>query len=150
MKFPLSRKKESNTVDQFNRTMPSLFDTFFDMDNFGLFAGELSPAVDIEDKGNSIVVRAELPGIEEKDLNVSIRDNYLTIKGEKSRERKEEKNEGSYILSERSYGSFSRAIPLPEGIKKEKITADYKKGVLKITLPREKSAEPKKISIEVH
>lgn len=150
MRFPISRRKEPGTVDHFNRELPSLFENFFGSSDLDFFSGRFAPAVDVEEREKEILVKAELPGMSEKDLEVSIQDNYLTIKGEKSRERKEEKEEGRYIVSERSYGSFCRTIPLPEGVSKEKIKADYKKGLLEIRIPREKSAQKKKISIDVH
>lgn len=115
MNFPLLRKKETDTADHSSKNIPSLFDSLFNTDDFDLFRGVSIPRIDVEEKDKEILVRAELPGIDKNNLNVSIQENLLTISGKKSRERKEEKEEGRCIRSERSYGSFSRTITLPGG-----------------------------------
>jgi HSP20 family protein len=102
----------------------------------------------VEEDKNSIHVKAEIPGIDENDLNVRIEENVLILSGEKKEERKEEKK--NYIFSERKFGSFSRSIDLPVGIKSDKIKATFKKGVLNIDIPKDETKEPKKIAIEVH
>ena len=107
-----------------------------------------SPAVDIYEDEKEIVVKAELPDLEEKDVDVDIQDNVLTIKGEKKQEREEKK--GTYHLVETSYGSFSRSFSLPNNVETDKATAKYEKGILKITLPKKEGAKPKKIEIKVH
>lgn len=109
---------------------------------------EIMPAVDMSEKPNAYEIAAELPGLEEKDVEVKLANGVLTIKGEK-REEKEEK-EKDYYLSERRYGSFVRSFRLPEGIDESKIEATFAKGVLTVTLPKtaEAKSEEKKISIK--
>jgi len=111
---------------------PSLdFEPSFRFDtSFGMTV----PAVDVVEKDDEFVVTAELPGLDEKNLNVEVSGNFLTIKGEK-REEKEEKGKNTY-LSERRYGSFQRSFGLPESVDRSKIVATFEKGVLKVTLPK--------------
>ena len=100
-----------------------------------------------DDTKGDFVVKAELPGIDPKDIDISLSEGVLTIRGEK-RQEKEEKDEG-YHLVERSYGSFTRSIRLPREVQNEKINASYKNGVLKITLPKSEEAKKKEIKIKV-
>ncbi len=106
---------------------------------------EWAPSMEMLDKEDKFVVRAELPGIKEEDVDVCVSDNILTVKGEKksSSEVKEE----DYHFSEMSYGSFSRSITLPSTINTEKITASFEDGVLEINIPKSTEVKPKKISI---
>ena len=96
------------------------------------------PRIDVTENDKAITVTAELPGIEEKDVDVSVGDDYLSISGEKKSE-KEEKSKGRY-LQERSYGSFHRSFRLPETVDAAKISADLSKGVLTVTLPKKTGA----------
>jgi HSP20 family protein len=96
--------------------------------------GETVPAVDVVEKDNAFEVTAELPGMEEKDIEVSLSDRGLLIRGEKKAEKEEKKKD--YYLSERSYGSFERYFGLPEGVAADKIAASFKNGVLTVTLPK--------------
>ena len=105
------------------------------------------PAVDIYEDENEIVVKCELPDMNEKDIEVKIENNVLTIKGEKKLERVEKKE--NYHLIESSYGSFSRSFTLPSNVDADKATAKYEKGVLKITLPKKEEAKPKQIEVKV-
>jgi len=111
-----------------------------------LFGGEtrmVMPSIDVKETDTEMVVEAELPGAEEKDVNVTLRDGILTIKGEKKSEREEKKQD--YHLTERSYGSFERSFRLPDTIDDSKISANFDKGVLKVTLPkRPEAAKPEK------
>ena len=111
------------------------------------FREEWSPSVDISETKDSFVVKAELPGLEAKDVNVSISGDLLTIKGEKQRE-EEEKDEHHYC-AERYYGSFQRVFQLPTSVQGEKIEAIFDKGVLRITLPKVEEAKKKEIKIKV-
>jgi HSP20 family protein len=95
--------------------------------------GLWSPAVEVLEKGDKVVVRAELPGLSKDDVNVDIHDDVLTIEGER-RQESDEQGEGFY-RSERSYGRFLRSIPLPEGVDADKADATFKDGVLEVTLP---------------
>ena len=104
-----------------------------------------SPAVDIFETEGEIVVKAELPGMERKDIALNLENNVLTVKGER-RFTKETKDD-NYHRIERSYGTFSRSFSIPATVDEEKIRADYKDGVLKIVLPKKEQAKPKQIRI---
>ncbi len=108
---------------------------------------EWLPSVDVSETKDNIVVKAELPGLEAKDVNVSISGDLLTIKGEKKKE-EEEKDEHHYC-AERYYGPFQRVFQVPTGVKADKIEATFKKGVLKVTLPKVEEAKKKEIEIKV-
>ena len=126
-----------------------LFNRFFDDDFFStdLARSDWNPRVDVFEKDNNIIVKADVPGMEEKNLNVELEDNVLTISGVKEEEHKtKEKN---YHRVERSSGSFMRSITLPDGILPNKVDADYKQGVLTVTIPKGKEVQPKKISVKV-
>ncbi len=135
-------------LDSFRRNVDKVFDDFFFLTPTSLFKNDWEPTIDVEEDDKSIHVKAEIPGIEEKDLDVKIEDNILTLSGEKKEERKEEKK--NYIFSERKFGSFSRSISLPEGIKTDKINATFKKGILNIDIPKDETKEAKKIEIKVN
>ena len=104
-----------------------------------------SPAVDIFETEGEIVVKAELPGMERKDITLHLENNVLSLRGERKFE-KETKDE-NYHRIERSYGAFSRSFAIPATVDEEKIRADYKDGVLKIVLPKKEQAKPKQIKI---
>jgi HSP20 family protein len=105
-----------------------------------------SPAVDIIEDEAAYKVTAELPGMEEKDVEVALTDDVLTIKGEKTAET--EKKENNTYLSERSYGAFQRSFIVPDGVDREKIAADFAKGVLTLTLPKVAPAQKKTIEVK--
>ena len=113
-----------------------------------LGAPDLTPRMDVTERDGDIELTAELPGLEEKDVEITLVDNVLTIRGEKKAE-KEEKDENRRIV-ERSYGAFSRSLELPAGIKADDITATMKNGVLAVRLPKpaQTQPEPTKISIK--
>ncbi len=127
------------------REIDSLFDDFArGFPGFG--SQELMPAMDVTETDNEIEVTAELPGLEEKDVQINVADNVLTIRGEK-KSGTEEKNK-DYRLVERSYGSFYRTIELPAGVDPDKITAHISKGVLRVTVPKPAPAQVKKIAVK--
>lgn len=105
------------------------------------------PAVDIAEKDDSYEITAELPGIDQKDIEIKISNDSLIIKGEK-KEEKEEKRKG-YHLSERSYGSFQRVFSLPSGVNEEKIEAKFNKGVLSVSLPKKPEAIKKDKTVPI-
>ncbi len=107
----------------------------------------LIPSIDVKETDKSVEVEAELPGVDEKDVQVTFDDGVLTIKGEKKTEKEETK--AGYHVSERSYGSFLRTLDLPTDIDAEKISAKCVKGVLKITLPKLAEAKSKAKKIEI-
>jgi HSP20 family protein len=106
-----------------------------------------APAVDVYEDEHKVTLKIEVPGIDEKDINVSIENNTLTVHGERKIE-KEEKEE-NYRRVERQYGSFTRTFNLPTTVDAEKVAANYDKGVLKIALPKKAEAKPKQIKVNV-
>jgi HSP20 family protein len=110
-------------------------------------AGAWVPAVDIYEQENHIVLKAELPGLDPKDVDICLENNVLTLRGE--REIDNEIKRESYHRVERAYGSFARSFTLPSVVDQERIQADYKDGVLRVTLPKREEAQPKQISISV-
>jgi len=137
------------------RSFPSLipefdlFDRFFnDLPLPSLFSEEkvLSPAFDISETEKEYVITGEIPGIDVKDLDVTLLDGILTIKGEKKQE-KEEKDE-NYHQVERHYGSFQRSFRIPEKVKADKLEATYEDGILKLTIPKAEVSEAKKIEVK--
>lgn len=109
--------------------------------------GVVVPNIDIFDRNNEVVIRAELPGVSKEDLDISLTKEALVLKGEVKRE--EEVKEANYYLSERSYGAFSRTIPLPVEVDSERAKASFKNGVLELVIPKKEEAKPKEIKIEV-
>jgi HSP20 family protein len=103
------------------------------------------PAVDVFEKDDKFIVKAELPGMKEEDIDVSVVGDALMIKGEKKTE--SEVKEADYYRCERSYGSFYRSIPLPSTVDANKIEADFEDGVLEITLPKSPEVKPKKVAV---
>jgi HSP20 family protein len=147
-----ARREEENPFAMLRREMDSLFDNFFRGFDVGPFEGRIGtfiPRIDITENDKEIRISAELPGIDEKDIDLSINKEMLTIKGEK-KEKKEDKGKDYYRM-ERSYGSFSRSIPLPAEVDTDKIEAKFKKGVLDVTLPKTAKAisDAKKITVKV-
>jgi len=108
-----------------------------------------APDVDIVDKEDAVEVRAELPGMDEKDIDVQLSDTMLTIKGEKKEEREEGDKESRYYLSERKYGSFERSFRLPEGVDTDKVEANFKNGVLVVNIAKSPELQEKTKKIDV-
>jgi HSP20 family protein len=104
-----------------------------------------SPSVDIFETEGEIVVKAELPGLDRKDISLHLENNVLTLRGDRKFEK--ETKEENYHRIERSYGNFSRSFSIPATVDEEKIRADYKDGVLHIVLPKKEQAKPKQIKI---
>ncbi len=145
------KREEYEPFTFFRDEMNRLFDNFFkgfDIEPFERKFPTFSPSIDISETDKEIIISVELPGIEEKDIDVSLSKDSLTIKGEK-KEEKEEKGK-SYYRMERSYGSFCRTIPLPAEIDADKVNAEFKKGVLTVKLPKTPEAikEIKKVQIK--
>lgn len=107
---------------------------------------EFAPAFDVSETDKELIVIGEIPGMDKKDINISLSDGLLTITGEKKQE-KEDKNE-NYHRVERRYGKFSRTLRVPSEVETDKVDATYKEGVLKITLPKSEHVKPKKIKIK--
>jgi HSP20 family protein len=140
------RREEDHPFFALHREMNRMFDDFFHSFDLTPFGGgtsfaTFSPSVDIREDEKEVSIKAELPGLDEKDIEVSLSDDSLTIRGEKKDEKEEKGKE--YWHRETSYGSFRRVIPLPEGLDTEKADARFKKGVLTVTLPRLEEAKTK-------
>ena len=112
-----------------------------------LTTSSFAPAVDVYEDEHNVTLKIEVPGIDEKDIDVRLENNTLTVHGERKIE-KEEKEE-NYRRVERQYGSFTRTFTLPTTVDAEKVSANYDKGVLKITLPKKAEAKPKQIKVNV-
>jgi len=143
--------RRENNVQELPQMFGRFFDDFWGRDwpalrNLEEDSVVWAPRLDVEETEDSYLVQADLPGIDKKDLKVSLNDNVLTIKGERKYE-KEEKSKNVF-RAERSYGNFQRAITLPDKVKANEIRADYKDGVLKITLPKAEEVKPKQIEIQ--
>jgi HSP20 family protein len=134
--------------ERMRRDMDRFWDSFFERRvRRTEEGGEWLPSLDVAETKDEIVVKAEVPGMDPKDIDISLSDGLLTIKGEKKQEREEK--EEDYHLVERSYGTFTRSIRLPSEVKTDKISASYKNGVLKVTLPKSEEAKQKEIKIKV-
>jgi HSP20 family protein len=132
------------------REMDRLFDRFSEAWPFrGLAeAGRWMPSVDVSETDKELVVRAELPGMDPKEIDISLSGNVLTIKGERKHEREEKKE--NFHLVERSSGSFSRTLQLPAEVKADKVKAEYKDGVLSISMPKMEPEAVKKIEVKAN
>jgi HSP20 family protein len=129
--------------------MNRLFDDFFRTQELGgtLPSGAWNPAVDIYETSNEVILKAELPGLNQKDIQLEIKDDTLTLRGERLRE--QEVKEDNYYRKERVYGSFYRAFTLPNTIHQDKIEAKYKDGILEVCLPKAEAAKPRQLKVEV-
>jgi HSP20 family protein len=135
-------------VSRLRREMDRLWEDYFGSGRRGLqpLQAEFAPAVDVKETAEVVVVKAEVPGMDAKDINIAVMGDVLTIKGEKKSEREEK--EENYHLLERSYGSFSRSMVLPAAVDLDKIEAKYDKGVLTVTCPKKEGVKPKAIEIK--
>ena len=130
--------------DRVNRLFRESYDASRDE---SLTSSSFAPAVDVYEDEHKVTLKIEVPGIDEKDIDVRIENNVLTVHGERKIE-KEEKEE-NYRRVERRYGSFTRTFNLPTTVDAEKVSADYDKGVLKVALPKKAEAKPKQIKVNV-
>ena len=134
-------------VEILRREMDRLWDRFSGEKPLEWSGGEWTPSLDVSETQDKVVVKAEAPGIDPKEMEISLSNGVLTLKGEK-RKAREEKGE-NYHLVERSYGSFSRSVRLPAEVQEDKVKASYKDGILTITLPKTERAKERAIKIEV-
>jgi HSP20 family protein len=147
--FTRLREQVDRMFDDFRR---STWQTPFDRTSFEPFwraGGELgaAPAVDIAEKDDAYEVTAELPGMDERDIDVQVAEGMLVIKGEKKEEKEEKKKD--FFISERRFGSFRRSFRVPESVDADKIEAQFKKGILTVTLPKLPEAKSKERKIAV-
>ena len=160
---PASKTTEWAPFDSLRHEIDRLFDDFhpfgwrlpcarsmfgFEMPKLGSDAWTVAPAMDLVEKDKEYEISAELPGIDEKNVEIKVANHMLTIKGEKKEEKEEKQKD--YYLSERRYGSFQRSFALPEGVDADKIEANFVKGVLTVKLPKTAEAQKaeKKITVK--
>ena len=133
----------ANWQDQVSRILEGAFPGHFE----GSALTTWAPSVDIYETENELVLKADLPDVNEKDLDVRIENNMLTIRGERKFERKVK--EENYLRIERTYGSFSRSFSLPNTVTSEGIKAEYKNGVLTVEMPKRAESKPKQVKVSV-
>jgi HSP20 family protein len=135
-------------MEHFRRDFDDLFDRFFGRGKRGGRETAMpEPAVESYIEGDKMVVRADLPGIDPRNVEITVTGDLLTIKG--SREDRREEKERNFVVKEVSYGSFERSITLPQGVKAEDIKASYKDGILELTAPAPGEMAARKVPIEV-
>lgn len=150
---PWSRPALARAGDPFTSLQREVDRLFDDFTRGGFFAPAsesevaITPRVDVSESDSTIEVDVELPGVDEKDVEVTLNDNILTIKGERKHEREEKKKD--FHLVERSYGSFARSLSLPFEVDTDAVKANFSKGVLKVTLPKPPAAKAKTQRIQV-
>jgi HSP20 family protein len=149
--IPVSRDhsvaRGGNTFASLQHEIDRLFEDF--TRGFSVFGNgkmDLLPSMDVTETDKEIEITAELPGLEEKDVQINVSDNVLTIRGEKKAEK--EAKDKNHRLIERSYGSFERTLELPNGVNADAVKANIAKGVLKVTVPKPAPAQVKKIEVK--
>ena len=144
----LVRYNPSRWLNRSSRDFDSIFDSFFNGHTCRSEAGcDFMPRIDIIDDKDALRLEVELPGMEKDAIKVMVEDGVLSISGERKSE--SEKKDENYLRSERVYGSFSRSFTLPENVDVENISADYKNGILNVTLAKSEKAKPKEIKVDI-
>ena len=145
----LVKYNPTNSLFGLKSNMDKLFDEFFGLDKGIWPESTLSvvPAVDLEETEDAFKITADLPGMTKKDIKITLENNVLSISGEKKAEREEK--DKNYHRVERSYGKFHRAFELPGAVNRDKIEAEYKDGILSISVPKTEEAKPKQIEVKV-
>lgn len=146
MSLTLRRENGNTPTTRYVRDPFALARELFAWDPYSRAVTAFSPTFDVKETAESFVVRADLPGVEEKDIDVSIHNGVLTVTG--SRQAEERKDGESYYLYERQYGSFSRSFSLPETADAEKIDARLRNGVLELSIGKRAEAKPRKIELK--
>ncbi|HUL29744.1 MAG TPA: Hsp20/alpha crystallin family protein [Thermodesulfobacteriota bacterium] len=136
--------------DRMKKEMDRIWDSFLEgkPETKRRETGKWVASIDISETKNELIIRAELPGMDPNDIDVSVNHGYLTIRGEKKQE-KEEEEEENYHLIERTYGAFSRSIRLPIKVQGDKIHASFKNGVLVVRIPKSGESKKKEIKVKV-
>ena len=150
----LSRWQPFRELSDLRKQMDRLFEDMLsvnDRDWMGLhnMGGMWTPAVEVEEQDKELILKAEIPGIDAKDLEVEVSEDRVTISGEHKEEKKTEDQEKNYFHSEFHYGKFQRVIPLPVAIKTDEIKSDFEKGVLTLTLPKVEDAPKKSVKVKL-
>jgi HSP20 family protein len=145
--FDLLQDRIDRMFDDFSTgfRMPSMFGSMPSAFGDGDFA--VTPSLDMHESDNQVMLTAELPGVDEKDIDISVADDMLTISGEKKHEF--ERKEGDRYRSERSYGKFSRSVSLPFKIDADKVEAKFDRGVLKLSIPKPAEAQQQMKKIQI-
>jgi HSP20 family protein len=145
----LTKSPSGNPFGFLHREIDRLFEDFTrGLDTGGQAQVNLVPRIDVTETEKEIMISAEMPGLERKDVEISVEDEVLTIRGEKKVERQQDDENKNYHLTERSYGVFYRVLQLPPGVDPSAIQATMSNGVLKISIPRPTRSEPKKIEVK--
>lgn len=140
----------SRELDTMQKRMNRLFNDFFsgqEGDGDELVTGTWNPAVDVVEHEDSFVIEAELPGMNKDDIKISVTNDVLTIHGEKKIEKEDKKK--NYHRTERAYGSFTRSFSLPGNVKSDKVDAEFRNGVLQVTVPKSEEAKPRQIDVKI-
>lgn len=151
----LARHTDSDLFYALERQIGSLFGDFFkgfDLEPYGFSRRawhSFTPQLDVRETNKEINISAELPGMDEKDVEVTVEDDVLTIQGEKKEEREAKDENKGYYRAERAYGAFQRSFVLPTSVDKEKVKAQFKKGILEVVLPKKPEAQIQKKKIDV-
>ena len=140
--FPWGRETQPSLRDE----MEGLLSRFWEDEPDGWFSGALKPSVDLSETDKTVEVRMDLPGVKPKEIDIQINNNLLTVSGER-KEEKEEKGK-TYHRVERRTGSFSRSFTLPCAVAEDEVAAEYKDGILTITLPKTEEAQARKIEVK--
>ena len=128
------------------RSLENLMGKMFDDGDEGWFGGTMVPSVDLSETDNEVDVTMDLPGMKPEEIDIQVHNNLLTIRGERKEE--SEQKERTYHRIERRSGSFSRTVSLPSEVDEDNVSAAYKDGVLKISMPKAKAAQAKKIAVK--
>lgn len=144
----LVRYNPIRNLTRWNQDIDSMFDSFFGEKNlFARDSGGFIPRVDIVDEKDTVRLEMEMPGMNKEDIKVTVENGVLTISGERTR--KSDEKDANYVRCERCYGTFSRSFTLADDIDSEHISADYKNGILYLTLPKTEKSKPKEIMVTV-
>jgi HSP20 family protein len=141
----LVRWEPMRELNSLQGEMNRLFNSFFDEGTGGGERRRWAPAVDLLEREDSLVLKADLPGLTEDDVQIEVRGDVLTIAGERKAEHEEKQN--GYYRVERSFGRFSRSLQLPDGIDSDRIAAAFDNGVLEVTIPKPEQRQPRRIEI---
>jgi HSP20 family protein len=140
--------KRNSSSPSVERYYNNLFDNFFGgslLDSEACKAVDWSPSMEVEESENAFFLNVEVPGMKKKDIDISIKENVITISGEKKA--KEQKKESAYYLNEVRYGKFSRSFKLPGNVDIDKIKGSWNEGMLTVEVPKTEIAKPRKIEI---
>jgi HSP20 family protein len=130
--------------EPFSREVDRLFDTFFGGERDG--ARRWIPPIDLVEAEDQFILKADLPGLDEGDVSIEVQDGTLTISGERNAEH--ESRERGWYRIERSYGSFSRSLTLPDGVDPDSISAEFERGVLEVRIPKPEERKPRRVAIK--